>query len=158
MIYIFFCSRYPERSPSYPTTAYFPPANEDAPVNLTVSRRPQGWKLMSCCHCHELCQQVSWLLIGCTRVNNQSEARSVSWPILDNDYNSKISASVQRQRHSRHLQERYNETFQEVAVHAYWVGRQPGSLQGPHTRKVMGNFQEKVNFGQSNVKIFFPIF
>ena len=30
----------------------------------------QGWKLMSCSHCQELCQQASWLLIGCTRVNN----------------------------------------------------------------------------------------
>ena len=37
----------------------------------------QGWKFMSCCHCQELCQQASWLLIGCTRGNNQSEARSV---------------------------------------------------------------------------------
>ena len=31
--------------------------------------------------CQELCQQASWLLIGYTRVNNQSEARSESWPI-----------------------------------------------------------------------------
>ena len=38
----------------------------------------QGWKSMSCSHCQELCQQASWLLIGCTRVNNQSEARSAS--------------------------------------------------------------------------------
>ena len=36
-----------------------------------------GWKFMSCCHCQQLGQQASWLLIGCTRVNNQSEARSV---------------------------------------------------------------------------------
>ena len=36
----------------------------------------QGWKFMSCIHCQELCQQASWLLIGCTRVNNQSEART----------------------------------------------------------------------------------
>ena len=28
----------------------------------------------------ELCQQTSWLLIGCTGVNNQSEARKASWP------------------------------------------------------------------------------
>ena len=34
----------------------------------------QGWKFMSCSHCQELCQQTSWLLIGCKRVNNQSEA------------------------------------------------------------------------------------
>ena len=27
----------------------------------------QGWKLMSCSHCQELCQQASWLLIGCTQ-------------------------------------------------------------------------------------------
>ena len=38
----------------------------------------QGWKFMSCSQCQELCQQVSWLLIGCTRVNNQSESRSAS--------------------------------------------------------------------------------
>ena len=31
----------------------------------------QGWKLMSCSQCQELCQQVSKFLIG--RVNNQSE-------------------------------------------------------------------------------------
>ena len=36
----------------------------------------QGWKFMSCNYCPELAQQASWLLIGCTRVNNQSEARS----------------------------------------------------------------------------------
>ena len=33
------------------------------------------WKLVSCSHCQELCQQASWLLIGFKRVNNQSEAR-----------------------------------------------------------------------------------
>ena len=38
----------------------------------------QGWKFVSCSHCQELCQQVSWLLIGCTKVNNQSEPRSLS--------------------------------------------------------------------------------
>ena len=31
----------------------------------------QGWKFMSSNHSQELCQQASWLLIGCTRVNNQ---------------------------------------------------------------------------------------
>ena len=40
----------------------------------------QGWKFMSCRHCQELCQQASWLLLGCTRVNNQLEARIVTWP------------------------------------------------------------------------------
>ena len=34
----------------------------------------QEWKFMSCSHCQELRQQTRWLLIGCTRVNNQSEA------------------------------------------------------------------------------------
>ena len=38
----------------------------------------QGWKLMSCSHCREFCQQASWLLIGYTRVNNHSEAKSAS--------------------------------------------------------------------------------
>ena len=36
---------------------------------------------MSCSHCQNLCQQSSWLLIGCPRVSNQSEARRVSWSI-----------------------------------------------------------------------------
>ena len=40
----------------------------------------QGWKFMNCSHCQELCQQASWLLIGCTRVNHQSEARSANLP------------------------------------------------------------------------------
>ena len=39
----------------------------------------QGWKFMSFSHCQELGQQATWLLIGYTRVNNQSEARSASW-------------------------------------------------------------------------------
>ena len=38
----------------------------------------QGWKFMSWSLSRELCQQASWLLIGCTRVNNQSEAKSES--------------------------------------------------------------------------------
>ena len=38
----------------------------------------QGWQFMSCSHCQELCQPAIWLLIGCTRVNNQSEARTAS--------------------------------------------------------------------------------
>ena len=38
----------------------------------------QGGKFMSCSHGQELCQQASWLLIGYTRGNNQSEARSAS--------------------------------------------------------------------------------
>ena len=40
---------------------------------LTVEK--QGRKLLSCSHCHELCQQISCLLIGYARVNNQSEAK-----------------------------------------------------------------------------------
>ena len=53
-----------------------------------------GWKFMSCSHCQELGQQASWLLIGCTRVNttNQKPGQQVD-PTLDNDYNSKISAT-----------------------------------------------------------------
>ena len=42
-------------------------------------RRLQGWKFVSCRHCQELGQQASWLLIGCTRVINQSEARTARW-------------------------------------------------------------------------------
>ena len=38
----------------------------------------QGRKFMICSHRLELNQQVSWLLIGYTRVNNQSGARSAS--------------------------------------------------------------------------------
>ena len=37
-----------------------------------------GWKFMSCGHCQELCQQVSWLLIGGSSEYNQSEPRSAS--------------------------------------------------------------------------------
>ena len=44
------------------------------------SRMDLGWKFMSCIHSQKLCQQVRRLLIGCTRVNNQSEARLASWP------------------------------------------------------------------------------
>ena len=43
-----------------------------------LERVPQGWKFISCSHSQELCQQTSWFLIGCTGVNNQSEARSGS--------------------------------------------------------------------------------
>ena len=35
-------------------------------------------KLVSCSHGQELGQHVTWHLIGCTRVNNQSEARTTS--------------------------------------------------------------------------------
>ena len=42
------------------------------------NRVHQGWKFMSCRHSQELGQQASWLVIGCTSVNNQSEARSAS--------------------------------------------------------------------------------
>ena len=34
----------------------------------------QGWKFMSCSNCQELGKQANLLLIGCTRVNNQSVA------------------------------------------------------------------------------------
>ena len=49
-----------------------------AATQLRLSQLNQGWKFMSCSQCQELCQQASWLLIGCTRVNNQSEARIAS--------------------------------------------------------------------------------
>ena len=62
----------------------------------------QGWTFISCSHCQELCQQgscmasdwlhkcihpirsyrIGWLLIGCTRVNNQSEVRT-DWLLID---------------------------------------------------------------------------
>ena len=45
---------------------------------VTAGQQQQGWKFLSCSQCEELGQQASWLLIGCTRVNNQSEARSAS--------------------------------------------------------------------------------
>ena len=47
-------------------------------VNTVPESRYQGWNFVSCSHCQELCQPASWLLIGCTIVNNQSEARSES--------------------------------------------------------------------------------
>ena len=37
----------------------------------TTVMRAQGWKFMSCSHCQDLCQQVSWILIGYTSGNNQ---------------------------------------------------------------------------------------
>ena len=49
----------------------------------------QGRKFMSCSHRQELGQQASRLLIGCTKVNNQSEAWTASHDLtLDNGYNS----------------------------------------------------------------------
>ena len=48
------------------------------PPEVLERIKAQGWKFMSCSHCQELGQQASRLLIGCTRVNNQSEARSAS--------------------------------------------------------------------------------
>ena len=49
-------------------------------ITLSVVRKvcAQGWIFMSCSHCQEWCQQASWLMIGCTKVNDQSEARTVS--------------------------------------------------------------------------------
>ena len=49
----------------------------NAAIAAAVAADAQGWKLMCCSHCQELCQQASWLLIGLTRVDNdiQSEAR-----------------------------------------------------------------------------------
>ena len=53
-----------------------------APVNSmgkrTKSSGHLGRKLMNWGHCQELCQQACRLLIGYTRVNNQSEVRSTS--------------------------------------------------------------------------------
>ena len=47
----------------------------------TLGPSYQGRNFLSCSHCQKLRQQASWLLIGCTRVNNQSEVRLAS---LDN--------------------------------------------------------------------------
>ena len=51
----------------------------------------QGRKLLSCSHCQGLGQQASWLLIGFSSVNDQSEARSASWPNSWHDYLQLIS-------------------------------------------------------------------
>ena len=49
------------------------------PATAATSRTSDlGWKCTSCSHCQKLCQQANWLLIGCTRVDNQLEARSAS--------------------------------------------------------------------------------
>ena len=37
-----------------------------------VAGKGLRWKLLSSNHCQELGQQASWLLISCTKVNNQS--------------------------------------------------------------------------------------
>ena len=54
------------------------PAEFDVTLLRGLKKTEQGWKFFSFSHCQELCQQASWLLIGGTRVNNQSEARSAS--------------------------------------------------------------------------------
>ena len=40
-------------------------------LNNKAPRTPlggnQGWKFMCCSRCQELCQQTSWLLIGCKK-------------------------------------------------------------------------------------------
>ena len=56
---------------------------------LQKVRHVLGWKFMSCSHCQELGQQASWLVIGCTRVNNsnQKPGQQVD-PALDFDSNS----------------------------------------------------------------------
>ena len=46
------------------------PRCQDGEVDESIV---QEWKFMSCSHCKELCQQASWLLIGCPRVYNQSD-------------------------------------------------------------------------------------
>ena len=48
------------------------------PRRWSYDLHTQGWKCMSCSHCQEFCQQASWLLIGYTRVNSQSEVISAS--------------------------------------------------------------------------------
>ena len=48
------------------------------PVLLHLTH--QGRKLMSCSHCQEMGQQASWLLIGYTRMKNQSEDNSANSP------------------------------------------------------------------------------
>ena len=53
--------------------------NEDGQIDLEEFAN-QGWKFMTSSHCQELGQQARLLLIGCTRVNNQSEARTAGWP------------------------------------------------------------------------------
>ena len=62
---------------------------EERGTTSTVGRfEDQGWKFMGCSHCQELCQQASWLLIGCTKVNDQSEAMGQQFdPTLDHDSN-----------------------------------------------------------------------
>ena len=64
--------------PTFP--AAFSPHRESPPhasldgCSAETVYRTDRRKFMSCSHCQELCQQESWLLIGWTRVNNQSEA------------------------------------------------------------------------------------
>ena len=52
---------------------------EDGTSIEDIEEAFQGRNFMSCSYRQELGQQViRWLLIGCTRVNNQSEARTAS--------------------------------------------------------------------------------
>ena len=43
-----------------------------------VTELLQGRKFMSCSHCQELCQQASWLLIGCMHKIDQPIRSQVS--------------------------------------------------------------------------------
>ena len=54
--------------------------DERDPGHHILDTLEQGWKFISCSQCQELGQPASCLLIGCTRVNDQSEAGSASWP------------------------------------------------------------------------------
>ena len=45
--------------PVFRSSVYTVDVAEDLPLG------GQGWKFMSWSHCQELCQQASWLLIGC---------------------------------------------------------------------------------------------
>ena len=50
-------------------TSIYVNGNNSDDVSTTIyvsSGNNQGWKFISCSHCQELCQQESWLLIGCT--------------------------------------------------------------------------------------------
>ena len=64
--------------PHVPSPPSPDPMVVDKKLNPTTAKARDG-NLGVGSHCHELCQQASWLLIGYIRVNNQStKARSAS--------------------------------------------------------------------------------
>ena len=44
-------------------------------VEVHMATNYLGWKLLSCSQCQELIKELTWLLIGCLKVEDQSGAK-----------------------------------------------------------------------------------